>query len=284
MTTQRDPASPVPKIRTVRSLFAFKAIAWGRTVGAVCLGAALGTGYSLGTRPVSPISPSLQLAALSSELDLAEETVPTAEVAVVADVVAEPPVELAALPDEVAVRRQQTAAAVVSEPPGTRAPDQAERLAAVAVRPSAPAGLRDVSLRPVTPSAIYTPPPMAFRSIATLSASSPRLEAEVRNLKETPAARSEVAAESSIGRMSRAAVKVDAVAAVWGFLAVGLGGSTVAAGQRPTAGSGSSPDRRLAGVVPAREASTEERENSRFLLDQSGRSRSRMIGLATLRD
>jgi hypothetical protein len=285
MIKRHDPACPASE---TRSLFAFKAIAWGRTVGAVLLGAALGAGYSLGMRPVSPAPSSVQLAALSGELDLSEHVLPTAELAAevttaTPSVAAEPPVELAALPDEVAVRREPMAAAIASEPRVSGAPTSVHADLTVAAKPAAPAHLRDVSLQPVMGPTLNTPP-MAFRSIATLSASSPRLEAEVRYLKGTPAAGSEVVADSSSEKTSRPAGKVDAVAAVWGFLAVGLAGSTVTAGPRPAAGSGSGPDRRLAGVVPAREASAEERENSRFLLDQGGRSRNRMIGLATLRD
>jgi hypothetical protein len=224
-------------------------LSWGRTVGVVILGAVIGAGYSLGTRPAaSPI----QFASL------------------VTDAHAGTPVELATLPDQVAVRPGDVAAIVAQK---DRKP--VIQNASLPAKPAGQVEFRDLAFRP-TGKAVSEKPPMAFQSIATLSTSAPGLGAEIRSLKS--ATRSEVPLPTAVERTPRpAAGRADAVAAVWGFLAVGLAGSTVAAGPRPTSSSGA--DRRL-----DRQASVEEREDGRFLADQGGRSTSRMIGLATFRD
>lgn len=121
-------------------------------------------------------------------------------------------------------------AASVDERPVTGTPARIS-IAASVVAPADRSELRDVSLRPLpAPRPEATPHPAgAFSSIATLSAPSPRLEVEMRGLKGEPAPAS-AGFQQADERPGRAAGRADAVAAVWGFLAVGLGGTTAAAG------------------------------------------------------
>lgn len=118
---------------------------------------------------------------------------------------AAPPVELAASVDE----RPVTGTPAIF---ATAAP-----AATPLAKPADATDLRDVALRPIP--RLGAEPPSGFRSIATLSAPSSRLETEVRGLKGEPA-------PASVER-------ADAVAAVWGFLAVGLGGTTASAAGTP---------------------------------------------------
>ncbi len=83
--------------------------------------------------------------------------------------------------------------------------------------------LHDTDMRPIeTPRA-----PMAFQSLATLSAPGARREADIRRSKAVATGAS---FEPQGPDTARPGDKTDAVAAVWGFLAVGLGGSTANAG------------------------------------------------------
>ena len=82
--------------------------------------------------------------------------------------------------------------------------------------------LRDVTLH-VLPSAPVR------QTIATLSAPTSRVEAEVRSLKGASASYANDLEE----RGNRTSGRADAVAAVWGVLAVGLGGSTASAAGTP---------------------------------------------------
>lgn len=184
MTTSRDMAGPggAPLKGEQEISSPSPSIAWGRTVLTVLIGVALGSAYSLANRPVTAASP----------------------------------VELAAVDHAIVGRTNTLFEAMITE---TAVPERPPIFVADMIMLPVPASksLRDVSVEPVQSAEL--PPQMSFRSIATLSAPSPRLEAEVRALKgkndeESPA---------------RGAGKADAVAAVWGFLAVGLGGSTAAA-------------------------------------------------------
>jgi len=251
MTTNGDTERPAPENQGDRSPLAFGAIVLGRTVGVVLFGAALGAGYSVATRVAAP-PPSLQFASLSAEHDSGGDA---SAHAIRPNTRA--PAEMAALPDQAAPTKT-----VVRE----------------ALKPSGPIAIRDVSMRSITLAPAEATPQMAFRSIATLSASSPRLEAEVRGLKGAAASPDD--AEIPPEKGARFTGKVDAVAAVWGFLAVGLVGTTA---PRPAA-LGRSADRRFNTAFRSRQPAAEEVEDSRFLVDKSGGGRNRMIGLATLRD
>ena len=119
---------------------------------------------------------------------------------------ASPPVELAASVGE---------KPVVGTPARIVAP-------VAASKPIEPRDLRDVTMRPLPPAPVQ-------QTIATLSAPSSRVEAEVRSLKGASASYANDLEE----RGNRASGRADAVAAVWGFLAVGLGGSTASAAGTP---------------------------------------------------
>lgn len=138
-------------------------------------------------------------------------------------VTAAPPVELAASVAEQPVigTRERLFETMVTE---ATVPDRPLVTVADMIMLPVPASktLRDVSLQPQPPQAAELPAPMGFRSITTLSAPSPRLEPEIRALK----------GRNEDDTVARGTGKVDAVAAVWGFLAVGLGGSTATAATR----------------------------------------------------
>lgn len=185
MTSHRDPTG-APEARPVSIV---RSIAWGRTVLTVLVGASLGSAYSLANRPVT----------------------------------AAPPVELAASVAQQPVigTRERLFETMVTE---TTVPDRPLVMVADMIMLPVPASktLRDVSLQPQPPQTAELPATMRFRSIATLSAPSPRLEPEIRALK----------GRNEDDSVARGTGKVDAVAAVWGFLAVGLGGSTATAATR----------------------------------------------------
>ncbi len=168
-------------------------LAWGRTVITMLVGAALGSTYSLATRPVTAASP----------------------------------VELAANIDNQPILRSRERYFETLVTDATIPGRPAVTVADMIMLPvPASKSLREVAVEPQQVSEV--PPSMTFRSIATLSAPSSRMEAEVRSVKGQ--------ATSSDDEYARGTGKVDAVAAVWGFLAVGLGGSTAtAATMRSTA-------------------------------------------------
>lgn len=191
MTTHRDPTSTPGTRFDFASVFL--TIAWGRTVITVLVGATLGSAYSLANRPVTAAPPPVELAAS----------------------VAQQPV---------VGTRERLFETMVTE---FSVPDRPLVVVADMIMLPVPASksLRDVSLQPLPPQTAELPTPMGFRSIATLSAPSPRLESEVRALK----------GRNDEDSAARGTGKADAVAAVWGFLAVGLGGSTATAATRPSA-------------------------------------------------
>ena len=117
-----------------------------------------------------------------------------------------PPVELAASVDE---------RPVVGTPAHIVVP-------ATAAKSTETRELRDVTLRPLPSAPVQ-------QTIATLSAPTSRVEAEVRSLKGASASYANDLEE----RGNRTSGRADAVAAVWGFLAVGLGGSTASAPSTP---------------------------------------------------
>jgi len=185
MTTHRDPTVATPD-RGKAFAYVCRSVAWGRTVITVLIGAGLGSTYSLANRPVT--APPVELAA---------------------SVAAQPIVDTQRRLFEMLVME----ATVPDQPPIT--------VADMVMLPiPASRSLRDIA---VDAQVAEVPASISFRSIATLSAPSPRMEAEVRTLKGRSRQSS---AEEAIARGSD---KIDAVAAVWGFLAVGLGGSTATA-------------------------------------------------------
>ena len=165
----------------------WRPVAWGRTVLTVLIGAALGSIYSLMTRPVTA-APPVELAASVAEQPIVDTQRRLFEMLVTE----------ATVPDRPLI----TVADMVMLP----------------IPPSK--SLRDVA---VDAQVAELPASMSFRSIATLSAPSPRMEAEVRALK------GRVNPSNGDEAIARGSDKIDAVAAVWGFLAVGLGGSTATA-------------------------------------------------------
>lgn len=165
----------------------WRPVAWGRTVLTVLIGAALGSIYSLVTRPVTA-APPVELAASVAEQPIVDTQRRLFEMLVTE----------ATVPDRPLI----TVADMVMLP----------------IPPSK--SLRDVA---VDAQVAELPASMSFRSIATLSAPSPRMEAEVRALK------GRVNPSNGDEAIARGSDKIDAVAAVWGFLAVGLGGSTATA-------------------------------------------------------
>ena len=186
MTTHRDSTVAMPD-RGKAFAHTWRIVAWGRTVITVLIGAALGSTYSLMTRPVTA-APPVELAASVAEQPIVDTQRRLFEMLVTE----------ATVPDRPLI----TVADMVMLP----------------IPPSK--SLRDVA---VDAQVAELPASMSFRSIATLSAPSPRMEAEVRALKGR--------ANQSNGdeAIARGSDKIDAVAAVWGFLAVGLGGSTATA-------------------------------------------------------
>lgn len=118
-------------------------------------------------------------------------------------------------------------AASVDERPVVGTPAIVPVVAPVA-KPMNTADLRDTSLHPIVPPTAGASHAGGFRSIATLSAPPSRIETEVRALKGES---SPIAVGDALppDERARPAVRADAVAAVWGFLAVGLGGTTAAA-------------------------------------------------------
>lgn len=117
-----------------------------------------------------------------------------------------PPVELAASVDE---------RPMVGTPAHNVAP-------LAAANPTQTTELRDVTLRALPSAPVQ-------QTIATLSAPTSRVEAEIRSLKGESASYPNDLEE----RGNRTSGRADAVAAVWGFLAVGLGGSTASAAGTP---------------------------------------------------
>lgn len=182
----RDTTVPTPD-RGNAIAYVCRSLAWGRTIVTVMVGAALGAAYSLANRPVTA-APPIELAASVAEQPIVDSHGRLFEI-------------------------------LTSE---AQVPDRPLLAVADMVMLPIPASrsLRDVA---VDAQVAEAPAPISFQSIATLSAPSPRMESEVRELKGKAAP--SIAGEATM----RGAERIDAVAAVWGFLAVGLGGSTATA-------------------------------------------------------